>query len=258
MTPLSTSFWNIKCRRLPAAVLCLAALAPAVATPAFGQGATIPRGSSKADVEVTTPLSTELPEGVKYRYPLLNGLNLSINLFEPVMHVFRNDYASYEATAQLDLHHRYLPEVTVGVGQCDDVSDDLVGYKTSLSPYFKVGAALNLRYNDVDPDYFYFVVLRYGYSHSTADITNMYYTDGYWNQYGPVDILDQTFNAHWVELGFGIQVKIWRRFSMGWDLYYKPLISDGSTKYASPYYLPGYGVTSVKFGLNYRLTYKLF
>jgi hypothetical protein len=229
------------------------------AAAAYGQGATIPRGSShEAQTETQSEVNAELPEGVKYRYPLLYGLNLSVNLFEPVMSVFRNNYASYEATAQLDLHHRYLPEVTVGVGKCDDTSDDLVGYKTGLSPYFKLGAALNLKYNDVEPNYYYFVVMRYGYSHSTADITNMTYTDGYWNEFGPADILDQTFNAHWLELGFGIQVKIWRRFSMGWDIYYKPLLSDGATKLASPYYIPGYGVTNIHFGLNYRLTYRLF
>jgi hypothetical protein len=248
----------LRCKGL-GQTLCLLAFCLLSAFPAFGQGATIPRGSNSGETTVDTPpINYELPEGVKYRYPLFYGLNLSVNLFEPVMHVFRNNYASYEATAQVDLHHRYMPELTVGVGKCDDKSDDLVGYKTSLSPFFKVGAALNLKYNDVEPNYFYFVVLRYGYSHSTADITNLYYNDGFWEKYGPVDLINQTFNAHWFELGFGIQVKLWRRFSMGWDLYYKPLISDGGSKYASPYYIPGYGITSFKFGLNYRLTYRLF
>lgn len=225
---------------------------------AFGQGATIPRGTATENAAQTLPADLELPEGVKYRYPLLNGLSLSVNIFEPVMGIFLNDYASFEATGQLDLHHRFFPEFTFGMGKCDDVSDDLVGYTTKLAPFYKIGIAYNLKYNDIAPENYYFIFLRYGFAHSTADITNLTFTDGYWHEYGPFDITGQKFNSHWLEIGFGIKVKIWRRFSMGWDLYYKPLLSDGATRYASPYYIPGYGTTNGKFGFGYRIAYDLF
>jgi len=224
----------------------------------FGQGATIPRGTSTESATSPEPEELALPEGVKYRYPLLNGLAVSVNIFEPIMGVFLNDYASCEATGQLNLHHRFFPEFTFGMGKCDDVSDDLVGYTTKLTPFYKIGIAYNLKYNDIAPDNYYFIFLRYGFSHSTADITNLSFTDGYWPEYGPFDISGQAFNSHWLELGFGIKVKIWRRFSMGWDLYYKPLLHDGATRYASPYYIPGYGTTNGKFGFGYRISYDIF
>ncbi len=257
MIRLSISASNTKASLCARLLLFGTLLFCALYTPVYGQGASIPRGS-EAQAQVPEPVDETLPEGVKYRYPLLNGLSLSVDLFEPVMKVFRNDYASYQVTAQLDLHHRFFPEVTVGVGQCDDFSDDLVGYKTGLSPFGKVGIAYNFKYNDLQPDYFYYVVARYGYSHSTSDITNLTYNDGYWGTYGPTDLTDQTFNAHWLEIGFGIRVKIWRNISMGWDAYIKPLLSDGSSQYAKPYYLPGYGTTTGKFGFGFQLIYQLF
>lgn len=229
-----------------------------IQTETFGQGATIPRGTATDNAGQPQQDDLELPEGVKYRYPLLNGLALSVNIFEPVMGIFLNDYASCEATGQLNLHHRFFPEFTFGMGKCDDVSDDLVGYTTKLTPFYKIGIAYNLKYNDIAPENYYFIFLRYGFAHSTADITNLTFTDGYWHKYGPVDITGQKFNSHWLEIGFGIKVRIWRQFSMGWDLYYKPLLSDGATRYASPYYIPGYGTTSGRFGFGYRISYDIF
>lgn len=241
----------------PAALLLLL-LGGMVHVNVFGQGATIPRGTTAETGHPSEAEDLTLPEGVKYRYPLLNGLSLSVNIFEPVMGVFLNDYVSCEVTGRLNLHHRFFPEFTFGMGKCDDVSDDLVGYTTKLAPFYKIGIAYNLKYNDIVPDNYYFIFLRYGFAHSTADITNLTFTDGYWHKYGPFDINGQEFNSHWLEIGFGIQVKIWRRFSMGWDLYYKPLLNDGATRYASPYYIPGYGTTNGKFGFGYRIVYDIF
>lgn len=230
----------------------------ATTLPAFGQGATIPRGSAAATEVPPSEADMELPEGVKYRYPLLNGLRVSVNVFEPLMALFLNDYASCDVTAQLNLYHRFFPEVTFGMGKCDDVSDDLVGYTTKLAPYYKIGIGYNFKYNDITPNNYYYVFLRYGFAHSTADITNLRYNDGYWPEYGPINLDGQEFNSHWLEIGFGISVRVWRRVSMGWDLYYKPMVSDGATRNASPYYVPGYGTTTMSFGFGYRVSYNIF
>lgn len=220
------------------------------------QGRSIPR-SSEAQVE-TVVEDAELPEGVKYRYPLLNGLSVMFNLYEPVMNLLGNDRASYEASVMLNIHHRFFPEATLGMGWCNELSDDLVRYHVKAAPFAKIGLRYNLKYNDLEDKFYYFIVARYGFCHSEADISNLTYTDGYWPEYGPTNIRNQKFNSHWVEVGGGIKVQIWKRLSAGWDVYIKPFLHKGSTSQATPYYVPGYGTTDGAFGMAFRLYYDLF
>lgn len=225
----------------------------------FAQGRSIPRSSKvEEETQTTSPKEEELPEGVKYRYPLFNGISLMFNVFEPVLDLFAKDYSSYETTIMFDLHHRFFPEASFGVGYCNEKSDDLVHYEVKTTPFYKIGFRYNLNYNDLEDKFYYFIVARYGFCHSEADISNLSYKDGYWPEYGPISIRDQEFNSHWVEIGGGIKVQIWDRLSAGWDFYIKPFISKGSTRNAEPYYIPGYGTTGSNFGMAFRLYYDLF
>lgn len=223
------------------------------------QGNSIPTTSAVQEKRSQAdPLPEQLPDGVKYRYPLLNGLSLSFNLFPPVVDLFGKDYCNYEAMATLDLHHRFFPQVSAGLGYCNAESDDLVKYKSEMRPFLKAGMLYNFNYNDMRPDDYWGVFLRFGYAHSEAKVSNLYYNDGYWGKQGPISIDDLAFNSLWMEIGGSIKVLVFRHVSLGWDLSFKPFLHKGTNRQGKPYFVPGYGTTGSKIGFAFHLYYDLF
>jgi len=225
-----------------------------IAVLSFAQGNSIPK-SSKAKAQETV-LPEALPDSVKYRYNKFNGLSVSVNLFDPVMSLIKWDHANYEATITADIHHRFFPQVSIGMGYCKETSDDGVKYTSKAMPFLKLGMLYNFKFNDTKPENFYYVVCRYGLSKSTADIENLTYTDGYWNKYGPTEIVGQDYFCHWLEVGGGIKVKIKGPISMGWELTLRPMLSKGKCENGNPYFVPGYGTG--KFGFGFHLYYDIF
>lgn len=234
------------------------------------QGCSIPKNSEAKEKEAAQIIE-ELPEGQKYRYQLLNGLNVSIDLLDPVLHTFFYDHASYEGQIMLDLHHRFFPMASFGMGVANETSNNGLEYgtdekkelnfKSKLAPFAKFGMGYNLRYNDLHPDDIYMIFARYGWSHNKADITNLYYTsreNETWGAYGPASLTDQSYTSHWVEAGAMIKVQVWKRISLGWDLYWKIRISQTGTEFGDPYYVPGLGTSNSKVGFSFRLYYEIF
>lgn len=199
----------------------------------------------------------ELPDSIAYRYPLFNGLSVSVNLFPPAIDIFGQDYRSYEAMVTLDLHHRFMPQIAAGIGNCDETTDSKLCYQTDMSPFFKVGMVYNPKYNELNAENFYGIILRYGYSHHTASIRNIIYNDGYWPTYGPTDLEDLSFNSHWLEIGGMIKVKFTKHLSMGWDAAFKPFLYKGGNKHGNPYFVPGYGSTNGMFGFGFHVYYDI-
>lgn len=242
--------------------LFLAAFSPSLKA----QGRSIPKGSEASAKEEL--LSEILPEGQKYRYPFFNGLNLSVDLFDPVLHLFAIDHCSYEVQLMADLHHRFFPMVSVGLGMANETSNNGLefgtdqkqecNFKSDLSPFAKVGMAYNLDYNSLSPDDFYMVFLRYGIGHQEADITNLYFANDHWGALGPISITDQKYTTHWIEVGAMVKVQIYKRFSLGWDLYWKIKLAQSGTEFSQPYYVPGMGTTQSGIGCSFRLYYDLF
>ena len=218
---------------------------------AFAQGRSIPTTKKVQEVQAAE-LPDILPDTVRYRFPLWNGLSVSTNLFDPVMNLFKWDRANYDVTITADLYHRFFPQVSVGVGHCDEVSDDGVKYSCGVSPFFKVGMLYNFKYNEPTrkAEDFYYLLFRYGFSKSTADIENMHYTDGYWDEFGPTSVTGQDYACHWIEIGGGIKVKITGPISLGWELTFRPLLAKGEAKYGKPYFVPGKGASRLSFAFN--------
>lgn len=226
-------------------------------TMGWAQGSSIPKTSEAKSQELALP--DVLPDSIQYRYPFFNGLSVAVNIFPPVMQLFGTSHCSYEAQIMADIHHRFMPQASAGVGSCNELSDNGYRYKTAMTPFFKVGLVYNFQFNEYKygRDY-YAAFIRYGYGYSKAEITGLTYTDGFWAEYGPIDIPEQTFHSHWLELGAMIKVQVLKRISMGWDISYKPFLSKGGNKHANPYFVPGYGATSSKVGIGFNLYYDIF
>lgn len=227
--------------------------------PAWAQGSSIPTSSAVQEQrEAIEQLSEELPEGVKYRYPLLNGMSVSVNLFPPLMNLFGKEYGNYEGMVTFDLHHRFFPQAGAGIGFCDVMNDDSVRYHcTKHFPFFKAGMLYNFNYNDLKPNDFYGAFVRFGYAYSEAKIKGLRYTDAFWGKTDPMTIDGLAYHSVWMELGGFIKVQVAKHISLGWDVSFKPFLHKGKEKQGEPYFVPGYGVTSNKLGFGFHLYYDI-
>lgn len=235
-------------------------------TDLVAQGRSIPKGSEAKAQEAVLP--DELPEGQTHRYPLLNGLSINVDIFDPLYDIFLANHASYEAMVMLDLHHRFFPMAAIGLGYADETSNNGIEFstgkkqeftfKSEMSPFMKFGMAYNLRYNSTKPEDMYMLFARYGIAHSKADLTNIYYASANWPDVKLPDLLGQEYTTQWIEAGIMLKVKVWWRFSMGWDMYAKIKLAQSGTEYGKPAFVPGYGDCSSIFGFNFRLFYEIF
>ncbi len=233
----------------------------------LAQGRSIPV-SSDVEAEKQKEIIEELPEGQKYRYKLFNGLNISIDILDPVLYATALDHASFEAQLMADFHHRFFPMASFGMGLANETSDNGLEYgtgakqeftfKSNLAPYGKIGFAYNVDYNSTRPNDYYLAFFRYGIAFNKADITNLYYADDLWGSLGPINISDQKYTTQWLELGGMIKVQIVKHISLGWDLYFKFKITQSGTEYGTPYFVPGYSTNNSHLGFSFRLYYDIF
>ena len=143
-------------------------LSISLAISAFAQGNSIPKSS-----KIVQELPEVLPDSIRYRYPLFNGVSVSINIFDPIMHAFLWNWANYEATSTFDFHHRFFPQFTFGMGYSSEQNDNNLKFKVKARPFFKIGFLYNFMYNSTKPKYYYYVLARYGWSKFSADIENI-------------------------------------------------------------------------------------
>ncbi|MCR5361573.1 MAG: DUF6048 family protein [Bacteroidales bacterium] len=225
----------------------------------LAQGSSIPTTSAVKEqrAEGDATASATLPEGQKYRYATFNAMSVSFNLFPPVMNLFGKDYGSYEGTLTIDLHRRFFPQATAGVGYCNAESDDFVRYHSKMRPFLKAGMLYNFKYNEPAADDIWGVLMRVGYAYSEADVSNLYYTDAFWGETGPMSIDGMKFHSVWMELGGFIKVQISKHLSAGWDLSWKPFLHRGSVRQGKPYFVPGYGVTTSQIGMGFHVYFDL-
>ena len=81
----------------------------------LAQGRSIPV-SSEVKAEEQKELPDVLPEGQKYRYRFFNGLNVSVDILDPLLYTFYFEHASFEAQVMADFHHRFFPMASFGMG----------------------------------------------------------------------------------------------------------------------------------------------
>lgn len=252
------------------------AFALTVTLPSYGQGRNIPKSKEVREAEAAREaeeVEIPLPEGQKYRYPLFNGLDISVDVMDLLMRSFGTGYGSHEVQVMADFHHRFFPMVALGMGQANTTSDNGMNYsdgrlypsdirkehtfKTNLAPYFKLGCAYNLKYNNFRPNDFYTIFMRYGFCSYTTSISDLWYYDGTWATYKSEDLTDLDHNIHWIELGGMIKVQVAKYISLGWDLYYKVAVKEKTSQYGTPFYSPGFGVHNNHIGFMFRIYYNI-
>ncbi len=185
------------------------------------------------------------------------GFTLSADIFGPVMYAF-SDYGNAEGALRLNLKNTYFPVFEAGYTKCETTDDNTdISYKTA-APYFRIGIDYNVL-KDKWQDNRLYVGLRYGFTSFTYDMSGPDMTDPIWHGTAPFRYKGMKSTSHWAEIVFGVQVKIWSKFHMGWSVRYKKPLKIGQEIYAQPYYVPGYGTTVNEscWGGTYNLIFDL-
>ncbi|MCH5242567.1 MAG: hypothetical protein J1F67_09115 [Muribaculaceae bacterium] len=188
-------------------------------------------------------------------YPLLYSANIGFNFFDGVMSLFGQSFSSYDIQASLSLHNWFEPIVELGIGFADHHPETSnYRYKNKPSFYGKLGINYNFMYKS-NPDYQVFLGLRLGYSSFKYEITDVTINSDYWGQSNHFSILNQNASSLYGQVLAGLKVKIWKWFSLGWNLRYGFKMKNSNGSNSIPWYVPGYGTgaLSASFSLIYSI-----
>jgi len=193
----------------------------------------------------------------KMEQPLFHAASVGINIWDPVMRIFGQNYGLASAWAELSLHNRYKPFVEVGLGAAShECPNNNYRYKSPLSVFFKIGANYNFLFNS-NPDYQLYAGVRYGFSPFSFAVDDVVLDSGYWGETSRFNIPSQNATAGWLEFGLGLRVKVWGPISAGWEFKYHTLIHSSKGRYGDPWYIPGYGTRGSSITGSFSVSYTL-
>lgn len=192
----------------------------------------------------------------KMKYDLLQGVDVGVNVWDPVMRLFGQKHGLIGFNAAVNLHNRYFPAFEAGLGRASLLSEKPVfRYKSPVAPYFKIGCDYNFLYNSTQ-DYKWFVGLRYGFSAFKWTVDDVYPADNYWGDVPPLAIPSQNATAGWIEFNLGLSVRLWRNISAGWRIIFHSLVHQTANEHGKPWYTPGYGTSGIISG-SFSFTYHI-
>lgn len=201
--------------------------------------------------------STLLKAPPKMEYPLIYEVTAGVNVWDPVMRILGQKNGLGDVWAELNMHNRYFPFVAVGMGMCDDTPDlQNFTFKTPPAPYFKLGLSYNFFYNS-NPDYKLQMGLRYGLTRFKWRLENVTVDEGYWQDPTDYSIPDRDCTAGYLEVVFGLKVKIAGPVSLGWNIVYHSMLHISSSPNGEPMYVPGFGKRSSAVTGNFSIMYTL-
>lgn len=208
---------------------------------------------------VEIPDTTAAPTGKipKMQQPLFYAAAVGVDIWDPVMRIFGQHYGLVEFSGELNLHNRYIPVVEVGLGQSSYTPDDNnYTYKVPVTPYFRIGCNYNFIYNS-NPDYMAFAGLRLGWSHFRYEVNDVHLSSDYWHESTTFNLPRQSSDVTYMQLLFGIRVKVFGPVSMGWCIRYKAMLKESKDSYGRPWYIPGYGSRNGAITGSFSITYTL-
>ncbi len=203
-------------------------------------------------VLVDTVSGTELPDSVanglvpggevpKMLQPLFHSVSVSVDVWDPLMRAFGQHYGLVEFAGELNLHNRYIPVVEVGLGQTDYTPEDNnYTYRVPVTPYFRIGCNYNFLYNS-NPDYLVMAGVRFGFTRFSYEVNNVKVNSDYWGESTEFNLPRQACSFSYIQLAFGLRIKVFGPVSMGWYFRYKAKLHESRDNYGKPWYIPGYG-----------------
>lgn len=177
----------------------------------------------------------------KMEAPLVYAASVSVNIWDPLMRLFGQDYGLIEFAAEFNMHNRYIPVFEFGLGEANATPDDNnYTYKTKMSPYFRLGMNYNFLYNS-NPAYMAMAGVRYGFSPFSFSVTDVTVDSPYWQETEPMTVPTQNVTAGYFELLFNLRVKIAGPVYLGWAFKFHKILHESKTANGRPWYIPGFG-----------------
>ena len=207
--------------------------------------------------ETPKPTKYVAVEEQKEHLVFFQGFTLSVDGYGPIA-MMVSDYGTIEGALRLNLKNTFFPIIEAGVGKCSKEDfNTKVSYKTS-APFGRIGIDFNMLKDKFQNNRLY-VGARYGISIFQYDVAGPAQTDPIWGGSQPFSVKSLDCTSHWAELVFGVEVKIFKNFHMGWAVRYKHEIASTKNDYAKPNCIPGYGYTTDKtcWGGTYSLIFDL-
>ena len=201
--------------------------------------------------------STMLPKKPKMLYPKIYEVSVGLNLWDPIMRAFGQDYGIGGVDIRLNMHNRYIPAVEIGLGQARHNADEYgCTYRSPLAPYAKLGIDYNFLFNS-NPAYQLYGGLRYGFASFKYEVTGATDPGTYWGDKTTFDIPSQSASAGWLEIVLGLRVRLWGNISAGWALRYHTILHQSHPVGGDPWYIPGYGTASSPLSGSITISYTI-
>lgn len=190
-------------------------------------------------------------------YPRLHALVVGANLWDAVARITGQQYGVGSVWAELSLYNWLKPYVELGLGTADYLpKDESYHYKSGLAPYFKLGMNYNFLYRS-ETDYSAYAGLRFGFTSFSYEVVDVDSRNSYWNETAPLSVPSQEASISYLEVLFGLRVRVWRDISLGWELKMHRILRQGVHAYGNPWYIPGFGTKGSTFSGAFSVSYTL-
>ncbi len=213
-------------------------------------------------VLVDTVTGTEWVDSTNFRvvgniYPLLHSVTFGVDVWDPVMRALGQHYSGASLWGELSLHNRFNPVFEFGLSLADVTPSAMnFTYRSPLAPYFKIGANYNFLYNS-NPDYQFLGVLRYGFTSYAYQLTDVTVNDSYWGETTAVSFPSRRSTAGYLEIGFGVKVKIVGPLSLGWTAKFHTVLHESKSSMGEPMVIPGYGKRNSSITAAFSIMYTI-
>lgn len=187
---------------------------------------------------------------------LYGGVLVGVNIFDGILQIAGQSYASYNIEASVDLHNWFFPTVEAGIGIADNTPDRLnYTYKCGPAFFAKIGLDYNFLYRS-DAAYALIAGVRLGFSSFSYDLTGVTLQSPYWQETQTIDLCGQHSTALYGEVLAGIRVRLYKGLHMGWTMRYKALFQASEGANGAPWYIPGFGARNAPLSATFTIAWK--
>ena len=182
----------------------------------------------------------------------MKGIRIGLDLSRPFQSYWnKGDRRGEEAFADVEIKPNIFTVAEAGWEKLK-IDQEFTKYHSAGS-YLKIGLNYNLlqAQDKQDKDILY-VGCRYAFCVAQQQYDSYTITNYWGSQTGSYP--EQSFQAHWAELLFGMQAEVLKNFFLGWAVRVKIGISHKDFDLPSVYFIPGYGTATASSNLDFSYT----
>lgn len=184
-------------------------------------------------------LQAKKPKQKVEKAPLFSGVAVSADFVGFAMKAVGAKYANMEVGARINIRDKYFPVGELGIGDCRRDGAETNNTFSATAPYMRFGMDYN--FNKKRGGNRLFGIFRYGISRFKYDVGNPSFADPVYGTVRPLELKGQNATGQWIEIGAGVETKLWRFIRLGWSIRYKFRVSLKHPDEGEPYYIPGFG-----------------